>query len=65
VDRTFFDYETERLRQMTPEQKLHALDALRRTALQLAEAGVRMRHPEWPSADVDREVRRLVLHDRA
>lgn len=65
MDPTFFDYETLRLRQMTAEQKLHTLDALRRAAAELVEAGVRMRHPEWTPSDVQREVRRLVLHDRA
>ena len=41
--RAFFDSETALLRQMTTEQKLRALDAIRRSAQLATEIGVRMR----------------------
>ncbi|MFN0178702.1 MAG: hypothetical protein ACKVZ0_07845 [Gemmatimonadales bacterium] len=58
----FFDYETARLRQMTAEQKLRTLDALRRSASRLVEAGVRTRHPDLDPAAVRAEVRRALDH---
>jgi hypothetical protein len=42
--RAFFDSETALLRQMTAEQKLLALDAIRRSAQLATEIGVRLRH---------------------
>lgn len=41
--RTFFDSETALLREMTAEQKLRALDAIRRSAELATEVGVRLR----------------------
>jgi len=43
MERAFFDSETALLRQMTAEQKLRALDAIRRGARLAAEIGVRLR----------------------
>jgi len=43
MERAFFDSETALLRQMTAEQKLRALDAIRRSAQLAAEIGVRLR----------------------
>jgi hypothetical protein len=44
MERAFFDSETALLRQMTAEQKLRALDAIRRSAQVATEIGVRLRH---------------------
>lgn len=41
--RAFFDSETALLRQMTAEQKLRALDAIRRSAQLATEVGIRLR----------------------
>lgn len=49
------------LRAMSPEAKLARVEALRREALELAEAGVRMRHPEWNDAECKAEARRLTF----
>lgn len=62
---TFADAETELLRQMSPEQKLRTLDALRHSAALLVEAGVRARAPQLTAAEVQAEVRRLMTHDSA
>jgi hypothetical protein len=43
--RAFFDSETALLRGMTAEQKLRALDAIRRSAELATEVGVRLRRP--------------------
>jgi hypothetical protein len=43
MDRAFFESETELLRQMTAEQKLRALDAIRRSAQLATEIGIRLR----------------------
>jgi hypothetical protein len=43
MGRSFFDSETALLRQMTAEQKLRALDAIRRSAQLATEIGVRLR----------------------
>lgn len=56
----FSDVETARLRAMSPEQKLRTLDALRRSALLLAAAGIRMRQPELSPDQVERAARRML-----
>jgi len=43
MGRSFFDSETALLRQMTAEQKLQALDAIRRSAQVATEIGIRLR----------------------
>jgi hypothetical protein len=43
MGRTFADRETALLRQMTAEQKLRALDAIRRSAQLATEIGLRLR----------------------
>ncbi|MGQ0648048.1 MAG: hypothetical protein ACT4P7_10785 [Gemmatimonadaceae bacterium] len=60
MDGAFREIELTLLRQMSPEQKLRTLDALRRTASLLAEAGVRMRQPDLPPDEVRREARRIL-----
>ena len=43
MKRAYFDAETALLRQMTAEQKLRALDAIRRSAELATEVGIRLR----------------------
>ena len=45
---------------MSPEQKLRTLDALRRSALLLAAAGIRMRQPELSPDQVECAARRML-----
>lgn len=57
VDPAFFDFETDLLRRMTVEQKLHALDALRRSARLAEELGARLRSASPPvpgGSDINR-----------
>ena len=49
-------------RRMTPAQKLDGLAAMYRFARSLAEAGIRMRHPDWDDAAVERAVREQMLY---
>jgi hypothetical protein len=48
----------ERIRAMTPEEKLRASEALRAAAWAFKEAWIRTRHPELPEAEVRDAVRR-------
>jgi hypothetical protein len=54
------DRELERLRAMTPAEKLRAADRLRADAFRLARAAVARRHPAWSDEQVRAEARRLV-----
>jgi hypothetical protein len=63
MDESFQEYETGRLRRMTVEQKLRTLDALRRSAWLLVEAGTRIRHPDFTSAQIRAEARRVMIDD--
>ncbi len=65
MDHGFHAVETARLRQMTAEEKLRALDALRRTALLLAEAGTRLRHPDLAPDEVRAAALRLLADGSA
>ena len=61
------DYSPEHLeilRRMTPEQKLMAAFDLYDTARELKAAGLRMQHPDWLEAQVQKEVSRIFLHAR-
>lgn len=49
------------LKEMSPERKLLASDALRRTAWQLKAAWIARQHPELDSQAVDARVRRAFL----
>lgn len=57
---TMPEVQLEALRRMTPEQKVQAVESLRRTAGMLVEAGVRMRGPDWSEEQVLAETRRLM-----
>ena len=61
------DYSPEHLeilRRMTPEQKLEAAFDLYDTARELKAAGLRMQHPDWAEAQIQKEVSRIFLHAR-
>ena len=49
-------------RRMTPEQRLRVAGELYRSSRALSAAGLRMRHPDWNDAQVEREVRRIFLY---
>lgn len=51
-------------RRMTPQERLAQAGRLWRQARQLAEAGVRTRHPESSELEIRRHVARLFLHGR-
>ena len=55
------DLELARLRAMTASEKIAVMQALWRQARSLTSAGIRGRHPEWSSVDVDAEARRIFL----
>ena len=57
------DIELARLRAMTASEKIAVMHTLWRQAWSLTTAGVRARHPEWPSVTVDDEVRRIFLRN--
>ena len=51
------------LRQKTPAEKLAMVAAANCTARTLVAAGVRLRHPDWPEPEVEREVVRRMTRD--
>ncbi len=53
------DAETERLRQLTPDERVRIANALWEQAWQAAAAGVRARHPDWSDAQIAAGVREL------
>ena len=57
--------QADRLRSMTPAEKLHAAERLRASAFSLKEAAVRARHPDWSKEQVHAFVRDLFMfhHD--
>jgi hypothetical protein len=55
-----WDWETERLRRMTADEKLRVVRALWRDTWNAAAAGVRARHPDWPESQVEDGVRELM-----
>ena len=55
----FCDAELAALRAMTPEAKIEVAESLRRTALALTEAGVRMREPGLSGEEVRQRVLQL------
>jgi hypothetical protein len=57
------ELELARLRAMTATEKVASMDALWRQAWSLASAGVRGRHPDWSSAQVESEVRAIFHRD--
>ncbi|MCA9565230.1 MAG: hypothetical protein KC561_17150 [Myxococcales bacterium] len=58
------DIQIEHFRRMTPAQRLEAAFSLYWSAREMAEAGVRRRHPEWSDSEVDSAVRELFLNAR-
>ncbi len=52
----------EGFRRMTPAQKLHMVEALYATGIQLRIAGLRMAHSDWSDERLDREARRSLLY---
>ena len=61
TDRDALEAQARAIRAMSVEQKLAVARQLRQTAWELAAAGVRMRHPDLPEADVQARVRHLFL----
>lgn len=59
------DLELTRLRAMTATEKVATMHALWRQAWSLAAAGVRARHPDWNTDQVDAEVREMLRRDPA
>ena len=59
------ELELNRLRDMTPAEKLRVAQGLWREARALTLAAVRRRHTDWSHEDVLREARRIMSGDRA
>lgn len=57
--------EYERLRRMTPAQKLAVMRSLIRQGYELKAAGIRARSPELSEREVREEVREIISRDRA
>jgi hypothetical protein len=49
-------------RQMSPAEKLDALAEMYRLGRSLLATGIRMRHPDWDEAAVERDVRERMLY---
>jgi hypothetical protein len=58
------DIQTEVLRRMTPEQKLHAALRLYWSARQLKAAWIRQQHPDWTDEQVEQAVKEAFTHAR-
>jgi hypothetical protein len=54
------DWETERLRRMTADEKVRVAQTLWRDVWDAAAAGVRARHPDWAEARIQDGVRELM-----
>jgi hypothetical protein len=54
------DWETERLRRMTADEKVRVAQALWRDVWNATAAGVRARHPDWSEPQVQDGVRELM-----
>lgn len=52
--------QTERLRAMTADEKVRLSHALWVEAREIAAAGVRARHPDWPEARIAARVREIM-----
>lgn len=57
------DLELTRLRAMSATEKVAVMHALWRQAWSLSAAGTRARHPDWPPARVEAEVREMFRRD--
>ena len=47
---------------MTPAQKLQMVADLYQAGIQLKAAGLRIKHPDWTEAQLEREARRSLLY---
>ena len=56
------NWQNERIRAMTADEKVRLSHALWRETWEVAAAGVRARHPEWSAERVAEQVREL-MHD--
>ncbi len=52
----------ERLRRMTPAQKLERVAELYETEIRQRMAGLRLTHPDWSNERLEREARRSLLY---
>ena len=62
---TVHSRELERLRAMTPAEKLRVSAALWREARTLTRAAVALRNPTWHAEQIERESRRIMSGGRA
>lgn len=57
---TALDWQTERIRAMSADQKFQVFHALWLEARRVMSAGVRANHPDWSDADIASHVRMLM-----
>ena len=62
VNEPIHPVQIEGFRRMTPAQKLQMVADLYDAGIQLKVAGLRLAHPDWPQARLDREARRSLLY---
>jgi len=60
MDREYWDWETDRLRRMSADEKVRVAQTLWRDVWNAAAAGIRGRHPDWPESQVQDAVRELM-----
>lgn len=54
----------EQFRNATPGEKFAQVAAMRAAGIALQKAGLRMRHPDWAEAKLEREARRRIMYAR-
>lgn len=54
--------QVEGFRKMTPAQKLEIMRRMRESAIELRRIGLRMRHPDWPEEQIEREARHAAMY---
>lgn len=62
MDDPIHPVQIEGFRRMSPAQKLQMVCDLYHAGIELRIAGLRMRHPDWPREELEREARRSLLH---
>ena len=62
MDEPMHPLQIEGLRRMTPAQKLQMVADLYNAGIRLKAAGLRMAHPDWSDARLEREARRSLRH---
>ncbi len=60
ADKAIYEKQIEILRRMTGEQRLVRAFELWKTACEISRAGIRAQHPQFSSADVERELARRI-----